>query len=200
MSDKITLTYFNFSGGRGEAARLALHLAGVEWEDNRFTGKWPDKKPTTPYGGLPVLFVPGKGELAQSNAILQYIGREHGLLPQDSWERAQHEALLNAVEELRAEANGTARDDEDEKRRAREEYAEGYFSRWAKAVNEKIKGPFFGGGAITVTDLKLYVAMRAYPKGVYDYIPTNILEPYDKITDLMAAVEAHPRIAEWLAA
>ena len=108
------LTYFDFPGGRGEAARLAFQIAGAEWVDNRFSGEWPEKKPTTPFGGLPTLEVPGLGILSQSNAILSYIGREHGLLPSDSWETARHEALMNAVEELRAQVATTARDDEDE--------------------------------------------------------------------------------------
>ncbi len=194
---KPILTYFDFPGGRGEAARLALHVAGAEWTDDRFSGNWPEKKPSTPFGGLPTLEVPGKGVLSQSNAILSYIGREHGLLPGDSFEAARHEALMNAIEELRAEAGTTGKADEDEKRAAREAYAEGYFARWATHVSAQIKGPFVGGDAISVADLKLYVAMRSYTKGVYDYIPATILEAYPKITGLMAAVEAHPRVADW---
>ena len=72
---KPILTYFDFAGGRGEASRLALHLAKVEWVDDRFQGDWQQKKPTTPFGGLPTLEIPGKGVLSQSNAILEYIGR-----------------------------------------------------------------------------------------------------------------------------
>ena len=30
----VKLTYFDFPGGRGEAARIALHLAGVKWIDD----------------------------------------------------------------------------------------------------------------------------------------------------------------------
>lgn len=198
MSSPI-LTYFDFPGGRGEASRLALHIAGTDWVDDRFRGEWPDKKPTTPFGGLPTLEIPGKGILSQSNAILAYIGREHGLLPADSWECARHEALMNAVEDLRARASTTDRDDEDEKRQAREKYVSGYFRHWANNVSAQIEGPFVGGDEISVADLKLFVAMRSYTKGVYDYIPENILEPFPKITGLMDAVAAHPRVVDWYA-
>ena len=86
---KPILTYFDFPGGRGEAARLALHIAGVEFFDDRVQGKeWATRKATTPFGGLPVLEIPGKGVLSQSNAILGYIGRQHGLLP-DETDRGQ---------------------------------------------------------------------------------------------------------------
>jgi hypothetical protein len=34
---KLTLTYFDFDGGRGEPARLALSIAGIAFEDRRVT-------------------------------------------------------------------------------------------------------------------------------------------------------------------
>ena len=98
----VKLTYFDFSGSRGEECRLALHAAGVEFEDHRIKGaEWPTVKPTMPFGAMPVLEIEGKGRLAQSNAILGFIGRSHGLLPDDAWEAARHEAVMCAVEELR---------------------------------------------------------------------------------------------------
>jgi glutathione S-transferase len=47
-----------------------------------------------------VLEVGGR-TLAQSNAILGFIGRSYGLHPSDPWEAAKHEALMNVCEELR---------------------------------------------------------------------------------------------------
>src|SRR5438552_10509416 len=39
---KLKLTYFDFDGGRGEPARLALHIGGIAFEDHRISGKdWP---------------------------------------------------------------------------------------------------------------------------------------------------------------
>ena len=32
---QLTLTYFDIHGGRAEAARLALHLGGIVFEDKR---------------------------------------------------------------------------------------------------------------------------------------------------------------------
>ena len=193
------LTYFDFPGGRGEASRLALHIAGVDWHDDRVEGDWPARKPDTPYEGLPTLTIPGKGVLAQSNAILGYLGRQHGLLPSDPWEAARHEAVLNAVESLRAEVATTDREDPAEKRAAREAYASGYFRRWAGKVSEQIRGPFVGGDTLSVADLKLFVALRSYSAGVYDHIPTDVLEPFPKITALIEAVATHPKVVDWYA-
>jgi glutathione S-transferase len=196
---KPILTYFDFPGGRGEASRLAFHIAGAEWTDDRFRGDWPQKKETTPFGGLPTLEIPGKGVLFQSNAILSYIGREYGLLPEDNWEAARHLALMSAVEELRAQAATTDREDEDDKRAAREAFASGFLHRWATNASRQIQGPFVGGETISVADLKLFVAMRSYTNGVFDYIPKNVLEPFPKLTGLIAAVAAHPRVVDWYA-
>jgi glutathione S-transferase len=191
------LTYFDFPGGRGEDCRLALEIAGVDWVDNRLSGDWPAAKASTPFGALPTLEVPGKGVLAQSNAILAYLGREYGLLPADSWQAARHEAMMNAVEDLRAAVATTDRADEDDKRKAREEFAAGYFRTWATDVSEQIRGPFLDGDALSVADLKIFVGTGAYARGIYDHIPKDILEPFPKITALRAAVAAHPRVAAW---
>ena len=44
------LTYFDAPVSRGEECRLALHLAGVEFDDHRIkAADWPALKPTTPY-------------------------------------------------------------------------------------------------------------------------------------------------------
>lgn len=104
---------------------------------------------------------------------------------------------MDAVEELRAEVATTNKPDEDAKRAAREAFATGYFARWAANTSAQIRGPYIGGHAISVADLKLYVAMRSYPKGVYDYIPSDILSPYPKIVAHLEAVASHPRVADW---
>src|SRR6266850_401060 len=51
---KLKLTYFDFHGGRGEPARLALSIAGIPFEDDRVLGAdWARRKPSTPFGSLP---------------------------------------------------------------------------------------------------------------------------------------------------
>lgn len=77
---KPRLIYFDFGGSRGEECRIALHLAGVDFEDVRVkNGDWPAMKVNMPFGAMPVLEIPGKPPLAHSNAILVFIGRQHRL-------------------------------------------------------------------------------------------------------------------------
>jgi len=105
---KPKLTYFDAPVSRGEECRLALHLAGVDFDDVRIkSADWPGIKAQTPYGGLPMLELPGKAALAHSNAILVLIGRRHGLHPADDFEAARHEGMMQHVEDLRAVVSPT---------------------------------------------------------------------------------------------
>ena len=153
---KPKLTYFDFSGSRGEECRLAFVVAGVDFEDHRLrSGTWPDVKPSTPFGSLPILEIEGKGQLAECNAILTYIGREHGLHPKDPWEAARHEALMSATESLRFHLGATVSLAEDEKKAAREALLQGALPRFGKSVEAQLgDGPFVAGAQINVADLK----------------------------------------------
>jgi glutathione S-transferase len=85
---RLKLTYFDFHGGRGEPARLALSMGGIPFEDDRVPpSEWERRKPNTPFGALPVLEVDGQ-MLAQSNAINRYVGKLTDLYPTDAWQAA----------------------------------------------------------------------------------------------------------------
>lgn len=196
---ELTVTYFDFSGSRGEDCRMALFLAGVEFIDRRIKrAEWMALKPETPFGTLPLLDSDGKPTLAQSNAILGYIGRRYGLYPSDLWDAARHDAILAAVEELRTSAAGTAQPgDEGETRRRREAFVDGALKTWCVNMERQIHGPFIEGERLYVADLKVFTAMNAFRRGVFDHIPTTVFENFGKLTALYAAVESHPKVAEW---
>src|SRR3954453_11207441 len=85
---KLKLAYFDFHGGRGEPARLALSIGGIAFKDDRVpTSEWPRRKPNSPFGGFPVLEVDGE-VVAQSNAITRYVGKLADLYPSDPWQAA----------------------------------------------------------------------------------------------------------------
>ena len=70
----IKLTYFNIQGV-AEKVRLALVLAGIPFVDERVPfDKWGALKPTTPYGQLPLMEINGGKPIAQSEAMLRYVG------------------------------------------------------------------------------------------------------------------------------
>ncbi len=197
------LTYFDAPVSRGEECRLALHLAGIDFEDERLSREqWQARKPTTPFGSLPVLQIPGKPPLAQSTAILVFIGRRHGMHPKDDFEAAREEAMMNHVEDLRAQLTVTMRmTDAEEKKRAREALAATYLPAWAAFAEAQIsdEGPFFSGSELHVVDLKILLAVRWLRSGALDHVPTTIFAGYPKLNRVHDAVDAHPGVKAWSA-
>jgi glutathione S-transferase len=75
---KPKLIYFDAPVSRGEECRLALHVAGVDFDDVRIKREdWPALKPKTPFGSLPVFELPGKPPLAHSNDWYQLTQLQH---------------------------------------------------------------------------------------------------------------------------
>ena len=182
---KPKLYYFDAPVSRGEECRLALAIAGADFEDVRLSREeWLAKKPTTPYGSVPYLEVEGKGVLAQSNAILSYIGRGHALHPTDAFEAARHEAMMEHVEDLRHKVSPTLRiTDEAEKKKAREAIVAEVMPPWAAAAEKHISadGPFFSGSKIHVVDVKLHMIVRWFAGGKVDHIPADVFASYPRL-------------------
>ena len=200
MSD-ITICYFDFPGGRGEDCRLALHVAGADFRDDRVKGSdWAERKSSTPFGALPVLTVDGR-VLAQSNAILAYLGMTYGLLPSDPFEAARHLSLTSAVEDVRERVGKTtAIKDPAARKTAREDLAKGWMRGWCKNVSAQIgDGPFVGGADLSVADLKLFVLMKWFVSGGVDHISPDIFAPWPKLMGVYEAVKTHPRVIDWYA-
>lgn len=199
---KPRLIYFDFAGSRGEECRIALHLAGIDFDDVRVQSKdWPAIKDGTPFGALPVLELPGKTPLAHSNAILVYVGRQRGLHPRDDFEAARHEALMSAVEDIRHTISPTLRiTDPEQKRTAREALAANELHTWGAQVERQLgDGPFVAGATLNVADLKLYMMVRWLASGVLDHIPATVLDHCPKLHRLHTAVAEHAGVKGWLA-
>jgi glutathione S-transferase len=195
------LTYFDAPVSRGEECRLALHVAGVDFEDNRLgRAAWAALKPSTPFGSLPLFDVPGHPTLAQSNAVLVYIGRRWGLHPKEDFEAARHEAMMQHVEDLRAVVGPTMRlTDEAQKKAAREALVATTIPTWAAHAEKQIaeRGPFFGGEAVHVVDFKIHMLVRWFLGGKLDHIPASVLASFPRLNRVHDAVRDDPRVKAW---
>lgn len=203
MTSKPVLCYFDAPVSRGEECRLALFVAGLDFEDRRLSrDQWIALKPSTPFGGVPTLELPGKPVLAQSNAILGYIGRMHRLHPEDPFEAARHEAMMAHIEDLRAAiAPSTSSVDPVEKKRMREQLAASTIPIWAAQTERQIdpRGPFFAGETLHVVDLKILMLVRWLRGGSLDHVPKSVLDGSPRLIRVHDAVEAHPRVRAWYA-
>lgn len=201
---KLVLHYFDFDGSRGEAPRLAMHLAGIPFEDNRIARKdWPAHRDAAPFQALPFLEVDGKA-LAESNAINRYVGKLAGLYPKDDWLAARVDEVMDAIETITTKIGATFSLEGETKQKAREALAAGPIARYAQQLEARLKeggGEWFVEKRLTVADLKCYLWTRWMKSGALDHIPTDVV---DKAAPLLAKhlerVQNHPKIAAYYAA
>lgn len=201
---KLILTYFDFDGSRGEVARLAMHVAGLAFEDRRIARKdWAALRDTMPFQALPVLEVDGK-VIAQSNTINRYVGKLGGLYPKDDWQAARVDEVMDAVEDITTRIGATIRMEGDAKQKSREELAAGSIPRFLQQLEARLKaggGEWFVENRLTVADLKCYLLTRWLTSGVLDHIPADIVDRHAPLlAQHLERVSNHPPIAAYYAA
>src|SRR5258705_7311258 len=182
---KLKLTYFDFDGGRGEPARLALHIGSVPFEDDRINPKeWPQFRDRTPFQALPTLEVDGK-LVSQSDSINRYVGKLAGLYPKDDWQAFLCDEVMDAAEDIGVRISNTIDLPADGKKQAREELAAGRITRYLEQLQARLKaagGEFFADKRLTVADLKIFMLVRWLRSGVLDHIPKDLV---DRVAPLM---------------
>jgi glutathione S-transferase len=198
---KLKLTYFDFDGGRGEPARLALYTAGIAFEDHRIAGKeWPAFRDKTPFLAMPVLEVDGK-TVTQSNSINRYIGKLAGLYPKDDFQALLCDEVMDAAEDIGTRVGQTIGLSEDAKKKAREELVAGHLTRYLAQFQARLQaagGEYFADRRLTVADLKVFMLTRWLRSGALDHVPKDLV---DRVAPLLVEhferVAKHPKVAEY---
>jgi len=174
---KLKLTYFDFHGGRGEPARLALSVGGIAFDDDRLPlAGWDRRKADMPFGALPVLDVDGQ-ILAQSNAINRYVGKLADLYPADPWPAALCDEVMEAVEDIINKMAATFNLPEEQKKAQRQALAEGPITFYLTRLQQRLEahgGRYFAADRLSVADLKVFIWIRNLRSGVLDHIPTDL--------------------------
>ncbi len=163
MAPTLKLTYFGLSG-RAEATRLALHIGGVAFEDERISfeefgalkaaGKLP-------FGSVPMLDVDGE-VYAESGAILRYAGKLSGLYPKCEKAAMKVDMVADAIEPVLS-ASFSAKTPE-----AKQKIVDEMFPRYVSAIDEfysQTKGPYLLGEELWVADLKIACALTMFTDG-----------------------------------
>jgi glutathione S-transferase len=198
---KLKLTYFDFDGGRGEPARLALHIGGIAFEDQRIAGKdWPAFRDKTPFLALPTMEVDGQ-VVSQSNSINRYVGKLSGLYPADTWQALLCDEVMDAAEDLSTQIGHTIDLAEDAKKKAREELVAGPITRYLEQFQVRLKaagGEYFADHRLTVADLKVYMLLRWLRSGALDHIPKDLVDRVaPQLVKHFERVAKQPKIAEY---
>lgn len=195
----ITLSYFDFNGGRGEPARLAMILGDIDFNDDRIPmAKWPEARATKPFKAIPTLEVDGE-VFTQSNAINRYVAKLAKLYPTDQLEAFRCDEVMDAIEDQSQKIVATfSIQDPEEKKRAREKLADGLIPNLLSWLNDKLKarGEYFADNRLTIADLRVFATIKHLKSGNLDHIPSDLCE---KVAPLVEAhyqrIINHPKLA-----
>ena len=194
---KLELWYWDFHGGRGETARVALTIGGIDFVDHRIKFQdWPALKPEMPFNAVPVLAIDG-ARLAQSNSINRYVGKLTGLYPEDPIEQLRCDETMDAVEDISPKIVATFGLKDDALKKAREELTAGPLTTYLKNMERCLstRGDWFADNRLTVADLKLMIQVRHVMRGGLDHVPSSLIKDVSPgIAAHFDRVNADPRV------
>ena len=198
------LTYFDFSGGRAEPARLALHIGGIPFEDHRFAAaEFPDVRKATPLGQVPTLHIDGV-QITQSDAITRYAGKLAGLYPEDPFQALLCDEVMGALEDVTIKIGATFGMTGDALRQAREALAGDTLPRYLRWLDTQLQrhgGQFLADQRLTIADLKAFTVLGWLNSGMLDHISADLVESVAPGLNAYAQrIASVPAIAQYYAA
>jgi len=200
---QLKLTYFDFHGGRGEAARLALHLGHIAFEDYRFGfADFAEVRKSTPLGQVPTLHVDGV-QVTQSDAITRYAGKLAGLYPTDPFQALLCDEVMDALEEANVKLGASFGLTGDALKAARAALVAGplpLYLVWLQRQLQAHGGQYLADQRLTIADLKAFVFVRGLTSGRLDHVPTDLVQTVaPDLVAHMQRIAQTPAIAEYYA-
>ncbi|KAH6592946.1 hypothetical protein BASA61_004406 [Batrachochytrium salamandrivorans] len=203
---KLKLTYLNIKG-RAESSRLALHIAGIPFEDERIGyATLVDMKQSYPFGQVPVLLVNDTIQIAQTHAILRYVGVLGGLYPDTDVQKAALVDQINFhISDIMTYAVASLHEqDADQKPKLCKIFVEEKAPAMLRSLDHVIEqhsgGKWAVGDSLTIADLSIYYAVEFLTSGPLSDLLTNISHTYARIFQVHHAVSTHPKVVQWEAA
>jgi prostaglandin-H2 D-isomerase / glutathione transferase len=211
----IKLTYFDIEGV-AEPIRLALLLAGIEFDDVRVQfPEWSSIKESTPYGQLPVVQFDGGEMKAQSGAILRYCATlDASLYPSDKI--FEIEEAINLVSDLNnaftpcliiarnphvlGHPEGSEKSEEGVLRTQalRTSFLQNTLPKFLDYMDrmlQKSGGDWLvAGEKPTIADCFAVPYIRRFSRGYIDYIPTTALDTHPRVVAYLEKFCALPAI------
>ena len=197
------LTYFNFDGGRGEPVRIALHAAGIEFEDERLSfEQFGEMRLGTPFNALPVLSIDG-ADVTQTNSLLRYVGKMANLYPTDSLQALYCDEVMSVLEDINHKVGQTLFLQGEELRLAREKLVDGWLTTFVKGLDKLLArggGEYFADNQLTVADLKAFVQVSSLRSGLLDHVPTDLVDRLaPALGEHQGRIEADARVTAYYA-
>lgn len=204
LLDGCTLLYFDIPG-RGESIRIALTIAHVQFTDKRLTGdEWRSSfKPTSAWGQLPMLQLKDGTMLAQSTAILRFIGRNTDSYPTDAKLSAHCDEFVDSVDDLANKVNAVGRGlelSEKELKRGEACKAGGEIYAYLQKIDQYVASHGSEGHCIgkslTIADVLLYAMTSHVVSGFFDGVSEEVLNSFPHIQGCRRMVASIPAVAQ----
>ena len=207
----LELVYFDIPG-KAEAIRLACIYAGIPFKDTRLTRDEFLAMKTSgelPYGQVPLLIVDGKFKIAQSAAIIRYIGKISCLYPSDPVEAAMVDSLIDqeidmfsglSVSRYRERFGFECLSDETVatvRKALNDEVLPRHLLFFEKMLTNSTTGWVANTSGPTIADFVLVPRMQWLESGANDGISSDILASYPAIKAMMSSLLSSPRIEEY---
>eukprot|EP01038_Epipyxis_sp_PR26KG_P007551 gene7551-10290_t len=209
---KLKLYYFDMPG-RGESIRLACAYSGIELDDVRLNDtQFAELKQQEklPFGQLPVLEIDNEVIIAQSAAILRYIGKIDGsLYPTDYIQAAIADSIVDAEKDLIAgltvsrfkDCMGFESVDDSLNAKIRKSLNDDVLPRHLlelELIAKKSKSGWIAGGEKpSIGDFILVPRLRMISSGVIEGISVDILAPFPYLKNLIQKFFSEPSIAHY---
>jgi glutathione S-transferase len=200
---QLKLTYFDFHGGRGEPARLAMHIGNIAFEDHRFAfADFAEVRKSTPFGQVPTLHVDGV-QVTQSDAITRYVGKLAVLYPDDAYQALLCDEVMDAVEDANVKLGATFGMTGDALKEARTALVNGalpMYLCWLQTQLQAHGGKYFADNRLTIADLKVFVYVRGLTSGRLDHVPTDLVASVaPQLNTHMQRVAETPAVVQYYA-
>ena len=197
---KLDLIYFNLRA-LAESPQMMMRYAGVEYRYEMawdYYGKpWSEAKLEVAFGQLPVLVVNETVHIWQSGAIVRYLAKLTGTMPEDHLLAARVDAVFDQSQELFAPLNPTVNVKIGEEHlKFKEMFLSsfpGILKNFARQLEHSNEGPFFFGSQPYYCDFSVY-----HHFSLATILQQDILNAYPSVLDFMVAVENLSGVKEYL--
>lgn len=198
------LTYFDIDGGRAEPIRIALHAAGIAFEDHRLSfQEFGETRQKYRFTCVPVLEIDGKS-FTQSIPLARFAGKLAGLYPEDPMQALCCDEVMGAVEDVTTHVGRTMRMQGDELRAARTGLVDGWLPVYLEGLAELLErggGKYFADGRLTVADLMVAGLVGWLSHGALDHIPHDLVKNVaPELAEHAERIMQEPPVSAWYAA
>lgn len=158
-------------------------------------------KPTTPFGSIPVITVDGQVS-SQSGAVLRYAGKLANIYPTCPSSALVVDEIVDVMADFVNCLFRYSGDDKDLLREDRTKAVEVDIPRLVGGIEKRISqvgrdGPWAVGDSITIADLAIANVVRNCKQGIFEHIPENVFDKYERFMKSYEAVYEHPKVAAY---